>query len=43
MELKSKFSKPFTVSIAKEVNILACKIWADSENNFGLKIFFLKF
>ena len=33
--LKTKFSKPFTISSTIELNKLACKFWAESSDNFA--------
>ena len=36
--LKMKLSKPFTVSSAYKVTKLACKTWAESDNNFAVNM-----
>ena len=41
-ELKSKFSKSFTISSINKVNKLKCEIWAESDDNFAVKMDFFE-
>ena len=37
-ELKSKFLKAFTISTTNKANKLSCKIWAEPNNKFAVKM-----
>ena len=37
---EQKFSKRFTMSNTNKVNKVACQTWAESDDNFAIKIFF---